>query len=64
VKKLVDELEQILSPDIFTAEERKKQKPINKDLAVNLLSVFITEVVHLISFNTNADIFEELFFKN
>ena len=41
VKKLVDELEQILPPDIFTAEERKKQKPISKDLAVNLLSVFI-----------------------
>jgi uncharacterized Zn finger protein len=64
VKKLVDELEQILPPDIFTAEERKKQKAISKDVSVNLLSLFITEIVRLVSYNMNADIFEELFFKN
>ncbi len=64
VKKLVDQLEQILPPDVFTGEMRKRQKPINKDRAVNLLSLFITEIVRLTSFNLNDDIFERLFFKN
>jgi len=64
VKKLAEQLEQILPPDVFTGEERKKQKPINKDRAVNLLSLFITEIVRLTSFNLNDDIFERLFFKN
>lgn len=64
VKKLTDELEQILPPDIFTALEKNKQKAINKDVAVNLLSLFITEIVRLVSFSLNDDIFEPLFFKN
>ena len=64
VKKLVEELEEILPPDIFVWLDNFKQKQINKDRAINLLSLFITEIVRLISFNTNADIFERLFFSN
>jgi SNF2 family DNA or RNA helicase/uncharacterized Zn finger protein len=63
VKILVDELEQILPPDIFTADENKKQKPVNKDVAFNLLSLFITEIVKMVSYNANSDIFERMFFK-
>ncbi len=64
VKKLVDELEEILPPDIFVWHDNLKQKKINKDRAINLLSLFITEIVRLVSYNTNPDIFELLFFKN
>lgn len=64
VKRLVDELGQILPPDIFTAIERNKQKPVNRDVAVNLLSLFLTEIVRLVGYNLNDDLFEHLFFKN
>ncbi len=63
VKKLVDELEHILPPDVFTGIYRKKQKPVN-EVAINLLSLFITEIVRLVSHNTEGDLFLELFFKN
>lgn len=64
VKKLVVELEQMLPSGVFTGMEWKKQKPVNKDVAVNLLSLFITELVRLANYNLNGDIFEQLFFKN
>jgi uncharacterized Zn finger protein/ERCC4-related helicase len=64
VKKLVTELEQMLPPGIFTGTAAKKEKPINKDLAVNLLSLFISEIVKLVSYPAADDIFEQLFFKN
>ncbi len=64
VKKLVDGLGQILPPDVFTFGERKKQKLVNKDVAINLLSLFITEIVRLVSYNLNSDIFENLFFRS
>lgn len=64
VKKLVEVLEQMLPPGIFTAMDQKKQKPVNRDVAVNLLSLFITEIIRLVSYNLNYDLFEHLFFKN
>ncbi len=64
VKKLCSELEELLPPNVFTGTDRKKSKPINKDRAVNLLSLLITEMVHLASFDLNNDLFLELFFKN
>ncbi|MBN2166883.1 MAG: DEAD/DEAH box helicase [Marinilabiliaceae bacterium] len=64
VKKLCNDLDEILPPDVFTGTERKKNKPVNKDRAVNLLSLLITEMVHLASFDLNNDHFLELFFKN
>jgi hypothetical protein len=64
IKKLVNELEQILPPDVFTGIYRKKQKAVNNDVPLNLLSLFITEIVRLVSYNTEGDLFLQLFFKN
>lgn len=62
VKSLVTELETILPPDIFTWIERNREKQVNKDRAINLLSLFISEIIRLVSYN-NSDLFENLFFK-
>jgi len=64
VKKLVDELETILLPDIFYLQEGTKLKTINREPAVHLLSLFITEIVRLVSDQANADHFERLFFRS
>ncbi len=64
VKKLVKELDEILPPDIFRGEFRKKEKLVNKDASINLLSLFITEIVRLVSYKVAPDVFEGLFFKN
>lgn len=64
VSKLCDELENILPPDIFTGISRNAVKPVNKNRAINLLSLLITEMVDLASFELNNDPFLELFFKN
>lgn len=63
VKKLVTELETMLPPDIFIWQEPTRNRIINRDRALNLLSLFITETVNLLSFNAGSDIFESLFFK-
>lgn len=63
-KQLVEGLEQILPPGILNCEEKTKQKPVNRDLPINLLSIFITEIVRLASQYVSEDIFEQLFFKN
>ncbi len=64
VKKLVDELENMLPPDIFVWQETNRQRKITKDRAVNLLSLFISEIVNLVSYRIGDDIFESLFFKS
>lgn len=64
VNKLVSKLEDMIPPGLLTAEFHKKQRKVNKDVAQNLLSSFITEIVRLVSYNINDDIFEALFFKN
>ncbi len=64
VKKLTDELQMILPPDVFTGIYRKKKKPVNNETGINLLSVFITEIISLVSRNTEGDMFLQLFFKN
>ena len=64
VKKLVDELDDMLPPDIFIWQEKQRQRKVSKDRAVNLLSLFITEIVSLVSYRLNSDIFETLFFKH
>ncbi len=63
VKKLVNELETILLPDILYLREGTKLKSINREPAVHLLSLFITEIVRLLSDQANADHFERLFFR-
>ncbi|MBN1118111.1 MAG: DEAD/DEAH box helicase [Bacteroidales bacterium] len=64
VQKLCDELDQMLPPDVITGIDRNKKKPVNKNRAVNLLSLLITEMVHLASYEINNDLFLELFFNN
>jgi uncharacterized Zn finger protein len=64
VRKLVEELDEILPPDIFVWMDNQKKKPVRKDKATHLLSLFITEIVRLVSFHSNGDIFERMFFKN
>lgn len=64
VKKLVAELENILPPDIFIWQETNRKRVITKDRATNLLSLFISEIVSLVSYNVDQDIFETLFFKS
>ncbi|MFV0267162.1 MAG: SNF2-related protein [Draconibacterium sp.] len=64
VKKLVAELEDMLPPAIFVWQETKRQRRVTKDRAVNLLSLFISEIVNLVSYRVGDDIFESLFFKS
>lgn len=64
VKQLVDDLENLLPPDVFVWQESNRQRNITKDRALNLLSLFISEIVNLVSYNLDLDIFEQLFFKS
>ncbi|MCH7411067.1 SNF2-related protein [Belliella sp. DSM 111904] len=64
VRLVMDKLSQILPPDIFWWKMAKTEKAINKDVAINLLSVFLTEIVSLLSGSTSNDLFQNLFFKN
>ena len=64
VKRLVDELENMLPPDVFIWQETNRQRKVTKDRATNLLSLFISEIVNLVSYRVDRDIFETLFFKS
>ena len=43
VRQLVEKLEDMLPPEIFVWQDGGNQKEINKDQAINILSVFLTE---------------------
>ncbi|MFV0554598.1 MAG: SNF2-related protein [Mangrovibacterium sp.] len=64
VKSLVDELDSMLPPDIFIWEEANRSRKITSNRAVNLLALFISELVNLASHQVNDDLFESLFFKS
>ncbi len=64
VKKLIDELETMLPPELFVWQEEKRKRKVSKDRALNLLSLFISEIVQLACFRADKDIFESLFFKS
>ena len=64
VRNLVNELDDMLPPDVFIWQEKQRQRKVSKDRAVNLLSLFITEIVRLVSYRLDSDIFETLFFKH
>ncbi|MFT4094236.1 MAG: SNF2-related protein [Niabella sp.] len=63
VRILVGKISSILPPEIFWWQSRKTEKEINKDGGVNLLSLFITELVHLFEENDSDDVFMNLFFR-
>lgn len=64
VRNLVEKLEEILPPAIFLWEEKKGQKAINNNQAFNLLSLFLTEMIHILEDVPNPDLFLNLFFRN
>lgn len=63
VRELVERLEAILPPDIFVWEDKKGQKAINKQPAFNLLSLFLTEIIHTLEGAPNKDLFLNIFFR-
>lgn len=63
VRTLVEQLAQILPPNIFLWEEKRKQKPVNHQQAFNLLSLFLTEIIHLLDDDKKNELFLNLFFK-
>lgn len=62
VRNLTEKMAGILPPDIFWWRTPKSEKLIEKEVAVNLLSVFITELVCLLSGGITQDLFQNLFF--
>ncbi|HEU0226120.1 MAG TPA: DEAD/DEAH box helicase [Arachidicoccus soli] len=64
VRNLIKELELILPPGIFVWEEKGTQKEIDNQPVLNLLSLFITELLHLFQERFSGALFLNLFFKN
>lgn len=64
VRAISEKMSGILPPDIFWWQTSKAEKIIEKDTSTNLLSVFITELIDLLSDEETKDIFNDLFFKN
>ncbi|MDD4746574.1 MAG: SNF2 helicase-associated domain-containing protein, partial [Salinivirgaceae bacterium] len=64
VRVLVDKLQNILPPAIFMWESNGKRKEINNNMAYNLLSLFLTEILHILEETDNDDLFLKLFFRN
>ncbi len=63
VRALIEKLSDILPPDIFWWKTPKSERAIERNVATNLLSVFITELVTVLSGEKAAqDIFKDLFF--
>ena len=63
VWSLTEKLKEMLPPTIFLWEEKGQQLVINKDHAFNLLSVFLTEIIHIFESEDSQDIFLNLFFR-
>ena len=63
VRSLVEKLETILPPAVFLWEEKEKQTAINNNQAFNLLSLFLTEIIHVLEDTPNQDLFLNLFFR-
>jgi uncharacterized Zn finger protein/superfamily II DNA or RNA helicase len=64
VKKLVNRLDQMVPPEAFVWQDTKKTVPVSKDPGLNLLSVFITELVSLSVEREFGDHFADLFFND
>src|SRR5690606_22542448 len=64
IRQLVDKLAEILPPDILCIQRAKKLIPLHKDVALNLLSIFLTPLIQELSGKETSDFFFNLFFKN
>ncbi|MDQ3193077.1 MAG: SNF2-related protein [Bacteroidota bacterium] len=62
VRLLVEKLQDMLPPDVFQWEDKAKLKEINKGLALNLLSLFLTEIIAILEEHPSDDLFVNLFF--
>jgi len=62
VRLLVEKLDTIVPPNIFLWDSGKTYKEINNNTALNLLSLFITEIINILYENEGVDIFTQLFF--
>jgi SNF2 family DNA or RNA helicase/uncharacterized Zn finger protein len=63
VRTLTEKLQELLPPEIFMWQEKDRQKEINKDGTINLLSVFLTELVSVLKEKNVGDVFIDLFFR-
>lgn len=64
VRQLVDKLAEVLPPDILCYWVPKKQEAIQQNAALNLLSIFLTSLIHELSGKESSDFFHNFFFKN
>lgn len=62
ISTLMKELELMLPPDIFLWEENKNHHAVNKNTALNLVSLCITEIISAITGPSDDDLFISLFF--
>lgn len=60
---LVEKLQTMLPPEIFLWESNKKHKEINNQTALNLLSLFVTEIIHIFEELDRDDLFLNLIFR-
>ena len=63
VRQLTEKLADIVPPGIFLLEEKNKMREINKQSELNLLSVFITEMINALDDKSGEETFLDLFFK-
>ncbi|MDR2853762.1 MAG: DEAD/DEAH box helicase [Prevotellaceae bacterium] len=67
VKKMVEKLAEILPPDLLLAQKTVRNEenllPIENQ-AIELLSLFISNILTYLSKSSNNDLYEDLFFKN
>ncbi len=64
VRSLLSFLEKILPPDLFIWEKNQKKKYIHHKPLLNLISVFLTEMMDLLQNKHNDKLFQRLFFHN
>ena len=63
VSILVEKLQNMLPPEIFLWESGQNHKEINRQTAFNLLSLFVTEIIHIFEEYDKDDLFLNLFFR-
>jgi uncharacterized Zn finger protein len=64
VRALLEKMQEMLPPDIFRWQNAKNEVIIDKDIALNLLSLFITGLIHIFEEKNSDDLFYNLFFHN
>lgn len=64
VKKLVNRIDHMVPPEAFVWQDKQKTLQVTKDVGLNLLSVFITELVRLSVEREFGDHFADLFFSD